>query len=81
MSQDQTHVLLWSQSQCALHVEPIEDMLQANRAAYAENRRMDYVPIVVGPSQLCEEAAEAVRNTMHARLEARTHADVTDVSA
>ena len=41
---DKTHVLLWSQSQCALHIEPIAD------------RRMDYVPMVFGSSEECRAA-------------------------
>lgn len=52
---DKTHVLLWSQSQCALHIEPIAD------------RRMDYVPMVFGSSEECHAAAERVRPTLHAR--------------
>lgn len=64
---DKTHVLLWSQSQCALHIEPIADMLQENARAFAADRRMDYVPMVFGSSEACHAAAERVRPTLHAR--------------
>ncbi|MFN9476380.1 hypothetical protein [Acidovorax sp.] len=67
----QTHALLWSQSQCALHIEPIADMLSENRQAYATDRRMDYVPIYFGTDDECHQAATAVRNTMHQRQQAR----------
>lgn len=43
------YALLWSQSQCAMHIEPVMDMLTENRRACAENRRMDYVPISPEP--------------------------------
>ncbi len=62
-----THALLWSQSQCAMHIEPIADMLSENRQAYTENRRMDYVPIIFGTDEECHKAADAVRQTMRAR--------------
>lgn len=67
-----THALLWSQSQCALHIEPIADMLSENRQAYATDRRMDYVPIYLGTEDECREGAAAVRSTMRQRQEART---------
>lgn len=63
--------LLWSQSQCALHIEPLADMLSENRSAYADNRRRDYVPIHIGPRDECEEAAEGIRSTMRQRQERR----------
>lgn len=71
-AQPPTHALLWSQTQCALHIEPIADMLSENRQAYTENRRMDYVPILFGTDDECHRAAEAVRGTMRQRQEART---------
>lgn len=65
------YVLLWSQSQCALHIEPVEDMLSSNRQAYADNRRMDYVPIMFGTSDQCHDAARAVKGTISDRQSAR----------
>lgn len=50
---EKTHVLLWSQSQCALHIEPVADMLQENARAFAADRRMDYVPMVFGSPEEC----------------------------
>ncbi|MGV3679788.1 MAG: hypothetical protein ACO1PM_08690 [Acidovorax sp.] len=66
-----THALLWSQSQCALHIEPIADMLSENRQAYATDRRMDYVPIYFGTDDECHQAATAVRGTMRQRQQTR----------
>ncbi|WCM88829.1 hypothetical protein [Acidovorax sp. NCPPB 3576] len=66
-----THALLWSHSQCALHVEPIADMLSSNRQAYTQDRGSDYVPIFLGCDDDCRKAAEAVRDTMHRRQTAR----------
>lgn len=73
---EQTHVLLWSQSQCALHIEPISDMLQENARAFAANRGMDYVPIVFGSADECHAAAERVRPTLRTRQleQAEAHA-------
>lgn len=71
MSDQPTHALLWSQSQCAMHIEPIADMLSENRRAYTENRRMDYVPIIFGSDEECHQAADAVRQTMRTRQGAR----------
>ena len=62
-----THVLLWSQSQCALHIETVQDMLAENASAFAEDRRMDYVPIVIGTEEECRNAAEAIRPTLQER--------------
>ncbi|MDD0814270.1 hypothetical protein PSQ39_06470 [Curvibacter sp. HBC28] len=61
------HVLLWSQSQCALHIEPVSEMLSSNRRAYAENRTMDYVPIFFGTDEKCHEIGRALRGTMSDR--------------
>lgn len=65
------HVLLWSQSQCALHIEPLAEMLSENRQAYTEDRRMDFVPIYIGAEEECRGAADAVRNTMAQRQQAK----------
>lgn len=69
-----THVMLWSQSQCALHIEPVEAMLRSNARAYRDDRRMDYVPLYIGTDEDCRAVADAVRRTMHARQEARAGA-------
>lgn len=70
------HALLWSQSQCALHIEPVSDMLSENRQAYADDRRMDYVPIYIGDEGECRTAADAVRVTMRARQARRACMDL-----
>lgn len=61
------HVLLWSQSQCAMHIEPVSSMLTHNRRAYVEDRRMDYVPIAFGTRDLCSALAVKVRQTLNKR--------------
>ena len=66
---DQTHVLLWSQSQCAMHIESVHEMLQTNATALVQDRRMDYVPIVFGTSEACHDAADRVRATLRERQE------------
>lgn len=64
-------VMLWSQSQCAIHIEPVETMLSSNRRAYAEDRGMDYVPLFIGTDRDCRSVADALRGTMSARQDAR----------
>lgn len=73
MTNQATHALLWSQSQCAMHIEPIDDMLSSNRRAYTVDQRMDYVPIYFGSSDECHKASESVRSTMRHRQEARAN--------
>lgn len=60
-SEDGRYALLWSQTQCALHVEPLQEMLNKNRRACASNRCTDYIPVFVGTRELCSEAAERLR--------------------
>lgn len=69
-----THVMLWSQSQCALHIEPLDAMLSSNRRAYADDRRMDFVPLYIGTDEDCRQIADSVRGTMKARQDARREA-------
>ena len=66
-----THVMLWSQSQCALHIEPVEAMLSSNRRAYADDRRMDFVPLYIGTDEDCRAIADDIRGTMRHRQDAR----------
>jgi len=69
---EKTHVLLWSQSQCALHVESLAGMLSSNRRAYADNRPMDYVPVFFGSDDMCHQIALALRGTMADRQRMRS---------
>ena len=71
---EQNHVLLWSQGQCAMHIEPIRDMLLENARALQQDRRMDYVPLVFGSADECHAAADRIRPTLHARQAARAEA-------
>lgn len=60
-------VLLWSGRQNALHIETVERMLAANRRDYRDNKARDYVPLVIGTRELCEQTAESVRPTLAKR--------------
>lgn len=62
--------LLWSRSQNALHIESLSDMQRANLDAFADNRRMDYVPLQIGSRDAVDMAAAAIRPICHARAEA-----------
>jgi hypothetical protein len=57
-------VLLWSQSQNAVHVESLQDCLSKNRQAYKDNRKTDYVPIFVGERAHVAAAAGHCSNTL-----------------
>ena len=59
-----TWVLLWSQRQNALHIEPMDAMLSANRNAYRDNRPGDYRLLFVGDKETVDAAADAMRSTM-----------------
>jgi len=61
------HALLWSQRQNALHIEPFETTLSANRIAYRDNKAGDYRVLFVGPMPEVEKAADAIRNTLKQR--------------
>ena len=62
------YVLLWSQSQNCLHIEPVSSWLSKNRAAYAADKKLaDYHPIVIGDKELCHQTADSVRNTIKYR--------------
>lgn len=67
------YTLLWSQSQGALHIEPITDMLTENHQAFVDDRRMDYVPIAFGSQEQCREIAEQVRPTLRERQERKSN--------
>lgn len=62
-------VLLWSQSQNALHIETVGDMQRSNLDAFAENRRMDYVMLAIGNREAVDAAARTVRPHVRARAE------------
>ena len=64
-------VLFWSQSQCALHIESVADMLESNRAAFGADRRMDYVPLFIGSDDNCRYASGSIRHAMQARQKGR----------
>lgn len=64
-------VLLWSQSQCAVHIESVQDMLKSNRRAYTEDRRKDFVPVFFGQREACDSISLAIRGTMRERQEQR----------
>ena len=59
--QVESHALLWSHSQHALHVEPLAEMLRSNLRAFIANRSMDYVPLFIGSDDACRAAANEVQ--------------------
>ncbi|WP_281077092.1 hypothetical protein [Variovorax paradoxus] len=69
-------VLLWSQSQNALHIEKVGDMQRTNIDAFAENRRMDYVMLAMGNRDAVDAAADTVRPVVHARSEVARQEDL-----
>lgn len=64
MSQPVEYVLLWSQSQNAFHIERTLDMLEANRRAFLEDRRMDYVAVLHGTRDECSDLADQTRDVL-----------------
>lgn len=60
-------VLLWSQAQNALHVEPLARCITLNRQAYADNRPGDYRLLLVGTRAEVETTADSIRPTLIAR--------------
>jgi hypothetical protein len=66
------YVLLWSKSQNSLHIESVDSWLSKNRTAYANDSKLaDYHPIVIGQKELCQQTADAVRNTIKDREQHR----------
>lgn len=61
------HVLLWSQTQNALHVETLATHASLNRAAYADNTPGDFRLLVVGTRAEVEATAANIRPTMALR--------------
>lgn len=73
MNTNESWALLWSQSQNALHIEPVGDLLSKNRVAYTNNADLtDYQPIYIGDKETCRQTADAVRSTIKARDVERT---------
>lgn len=66
-SHESCYVLLWSQSQSAMHIELLEEMLERNRRNYLANRSNDYQPIVFGSLEQCRACADKMRPTVHKR--------------
>jgi hypothetical protein len=67
-------VLLWSHRANAFHVEPLQHMLKSNVRAYADDRPMDYVPILIGTYDQCSTTAAGCRYTLARRQEGRAAA-------
>lgn len=64
-------VLLWSKSQCALHIETLDRTFRANAEAFSQDRRMDYVVLMAGDRELVDEIADLVRPTVMRRANER----------
>ena len=60
-------VLLWSQSQNALHIETLAKHASLNRAAYADNTPGDYRLLLAGSRAEVEATAASIRPTMALR--------------
>lgn len=77
------YVLLWSQRQNAFHIERHKHMLDANRRAYAEDRCIDYVPLIIGTHDFCYGMADKLRATLQRRAlaEFRTAAVIKTAAA
>ena len=71
MKTESDYVLLWSQSQCALHIEAVGDMLRSNHSAFVDDRCMDYVSLFFGTHDECSHSADSIRHVMKSRQEAR----------
>lgn len=56
--------LLWSCSQNALHIEPLERLLSLNRESYRDNEPVYYAPIAIGSLAEMQAAAENIRPTL-----------------
>ena len=61
------HVLLWSQTQNALHVETLTQHTSTNRAAYADNLPGDYRLLLVGTKAEVDATAASIQPTIAAR--------------
>lgn len=61
------YVLLWSQRQNSLHVEPLENLLENNRRAYRDNVSTDYQVLLMGSREDVDATAENLRPTLKAR--------------
>lgn len=73
--------LLWHPNCAHPHIEPLDRTLSVNRQRYTENRPSNgWTPIHVGTQAECEQAADAIRNTLEARAKGdKFYADVAEV--
>lgn len=62
----EVYVLLWSQRQGALHVETLDDHLQANRRAVLNNTPGDYRAVHMGNRAEVDAWAELLRPKLDA---------------
>lgn len=66
-----THILLWSRRQNAVHIETVDAALAAGRQAYRDEAITDYVPLLIGTLDEVSAAAEGMRPTLVKRDERR----------
>lgn len=72
-------VLLWSQRQNCLHVEPETLMFARNRDKFAGDRQGDYVTMFAGTRTEIDAAADALRRTIADRdVRRATQRDATN---
>lgn len=67
-------VLLWSQCQNALHIEPLAKHTSLNRAAYADNAPGDYRLLLIGTRIEVDATAASIRPTLEQREAGRVRA-------
>lgn len=60
-------VLLWSQRQNALQIEPLAKHTSLNRAAYADNTPGDYRLLLIGTRIEVDTTAASIRPTLDQR--------------
>lgn len=61
------HTLEWSQRQCAFHIQPLITAVEKNCTALAANAKTDYIPVMVGTREQCEEFADKTRHILRRR--------------
>ena len=63
-------VLLWSQAQGALHKETLAQMFEGHARAFAEDRGLQYVPLLIGDRAVIDDLAKKITPTVAARYNA-----------
>ncbi|OUM01769.1 hypothetical protein A8M77_14500 [Variovorax sp. JS1663] len=54
-----------------LHIETLDDMLNSHMQAFADDRDMQYVPLLIGDREVIDKAAAAVTPKVAERYNAK----------